>query len=139
MDQMIITLEKIVEAYAKMVEVSYIQVFFFFVLMDILTGFAKGFKNKRANSTKGLLGIVKHLLVVVLVLSVYPYLTLLGANAVAFAFVMSFIASYAISVIENWGQLGLPMPAFAKVYFEKLKHQNDSVSLPFDVHKMDKE
>lgn len=100
-----------------------IHIFVLLVLGDILTGIAKGFFAKKADSTKGLLGGLKHLMVVVLVLTAVPYLKLLGFEGVASAFVLSFIAFYAISFIENWGQLGLPLPDFVKAYFIKLKDQ----------------
>lgn len=102
-----------------------IQFFLFLVILDILTGFIKGFATQKANSTKGLIGILKHLLVVVVNLIVYPFLNLLGEDIVATSFISFFIASYGISVVENWGQIGLPMPKFVKKYFEKLHREQE--------------
>ncbi|HFI0186770.1 TPA: phage holin family protein [Streptococcus suis] len=95
------------------------------ICLDIISGLVKGVVNKRANSTKGLLGIVKHFLVVLLVYTFYPYLVLLGAKPLAIAFVAFFIGVYGISVVENYGQLGLPMPVFLKNYFEKLRRAGE--------------
>lgn len=127
---MVITLDKLASVYSQMVNISYIQIFIFLVVLDVISGFAKGFSTKTANSTKGLTGVIKHLLVIVLVLTVYPYLTLLGANWVGTMFILFFIASYAISVIENYGQLGLPFPTFAKKYFEKLRQSTENIEVP---------
>lgn len=124
-----ISILKIMEAMADVVNNQYIQIFFYLVLLDVATGFVKGFVNKAANSTKGLLGIVKHILVVVLVVTVYPYLTLLGANFVAVAFVLYFIGSYGISVVENWTQIGLPIPSWVRKYFEKIKQESDEIDV----------
>lgn len=99
----------------------YIQIFVWIVIADIVTGICKGIFVKEANSTKGLMGIVKHLLVVGLVLIAYPYLKIMGFEGVATAFVFSYIAVYGISVIENLGQLGIPVPEFVKNRFSKLK------------------
>ncbi|EAC7124462.1 holin, partial [Listeria monocytogenes] len=55
----------------------FVQVFMFSVLFDIATGMAKGIAGKQGNSTKGLLGIVKHMLITILVLIAYPYMKLL--------------------------------------------------------------
>ncbi|MCK1244903.1 phage holin family protein [Streptococcus uberis] len=106
-----------------------IHIFTIFVCLDIITGLVKGITNKKANSTKGLTGIIKHFLVVLLVYLVYPYLILMGVKPVGFAFVLFFIAVYGISILENWGQIGLPMPAFVKMFFEKLMRDTDTYNI----------
>ncbi|GEK37892.1 hypothetical protein K5E_20780 [Enterococcus thailandicus] len=103
----------------------YIQIFVWIVIADIVTGICKGIFVKETNSTKGLMGIVKHLLVVGLVLVAYPYLKIMGFEGVATAFVFSYIAVYGISVIENLGQLGIPVPEFVKSRFSKLKETSE--------------
>ena len=66
------------------------HIFIGLVIFDILTGIVKGFVNKEANSTKGLIGVIKHMLVVLLVLTVAPYLVLLGLQPVSFSFICFF-------------------------------------------------
>ncbi len=100
---------------------GYLQVFVWFVFGDIVTGLCKGFFIKEGNSTKGLLGIVKHLLVVCLVIVAYPYLKIMGFETIATSFVFFYIAVYGISIIENLGQLGIPFPSWIKDRFSKLK------------------
>lgn len=99
----------------------YIQVFLWLVLADIATGLCKGFLIKEGNSTKGLLGMVKHLLVVFLVIVAYPYLKIMGFEQIATAFVFFYIAAYGISIIENLGQLGVPIPAWVRDRLQKLQ------------------
>lgn len=127
---MIIELTKLAQMYATLLENAEIQILTMLIALDIVSGVAKGFYTKTANSTRGLVGIVKHLLVLLLVYTVYPYLILLGAKGIAVMFVLFFIASYGISIIENYGQIGLPMPKWALAYFEKLRQSADSVELP---------
>lgn len=122
---MIIDLHNLVEAFASLTQTYEIHVLTWFIGFDILTGLAKGFVGKKANSTKSTAGIIKHLLVVLMVYTVYPYLAIVQAKAIATAFIYFFIACYGISIVENWGQLGLPMPKFVIQYFEKLKRDND--------------
>ncbi|ALF02724.1 holin [Streptococcus phage A25] len=126
---MIIDLSNLAHLFSDLTKTLEIHIFTIFVCFDIFTGLVKGITNKKANSTKGLSGIIKHFLVVLLVYTVYPYLILLGAKAVAVAFVLFFIAAYGISIIENWGQLGLPMPSFVKMFFEKLKRDTDQFDI----------
>lgn len=103
----------------------WIHIFIWLVIIDILTGIVKGFVIKESNSTKGLSGIIKHLLVIILVLTSVPYLNIAGFGGFADVFVWFYIAVYGISITENWGQLGLPLPSFVKDALLKLKDTSD--------------
>lgn len=113
----------LLEACKEMLQNWYIHVFIWTVVLDIITGLAKvlSSKNKKTDSTKGLIGLIKHLLVVILVTVAYPYLYVVGLKEVATTFVVFYIAMYAISIIENFGQLGIPFPDFVTERFKKLK------------------
>lgn len=124
-----VTLEALTEGYSRIITTGHYQVFLFLVITDIVTGFVKGIVNKEANSTKGLLGVVKHLLVVFVVLTATPYLVVLELKWVAIPFIWSFIASYEISAVENWVQIGLPMPEFVKHFFEKLHRTTNEINM----------
>lgn len=103
---------------------GYIQLFLWVVVGDIVTGLCKGIFVKDANSTKGLLGIVKHMLVVCLVIIAYPYLKIMNLETFATAFVFFYIAVYGISITENLGQLGVPIPNWVKERLSKLQDTN---------------
>ncbi|MEB7428508.1 phage holin family protein, partial [Enterococcus faecalis] len=60
-----------------------IQIFVWLVLGDIASGLCKGIRKKEGNSTKGLPGLIKHLLVVCLVIVAYPYLKIMGFTSIA--------------------------------------------------------
>lgn len=121
----IIDLQMLLEEFKNMISNTFIHIFVWAVLGDIVTGLCKGFFVKEGNSTKGLLGLVKHLLVVCLVSIAYPYLKIMGLESVATGFVLFYIAVYGISIIENLGQLGVPFPSWVKEHFSKLKDESD--------------
>lgn len=108
---------------------GYIQLFLWVVVGDIVTGLCKGIFVKDANSTKGLLGIVKHMLVVCLVIIAYPYLKIMSLETFATAFVFFYIAVYGISITENLGQLGVPIPNWVKERLSKLQDTNTNPSV----------
>lgn len=107
---------------------GYIHIFLWLVLADIFTGVCKGLFIKEANSTKGLLGIVKHMLVVCLVVMAYPYLKIMGLETIATGFVLFYIAVYGISITENLGQLGVPIPNWVKERLAKLQDTASNVA-----------
>lgn len=123
------TLDQVVEAYSRIANAGIYHIFLYLVIFDIITGIVKGFANKEANSTKGLLGVIKHLLVVVLVLTVALYLVLLGLQPMAISFIGFFIAQYGISAVENWVQIGLPMPTMVKKFFEKVNRETNEIDI----------
>lgn len=104
---------------------GYVQVFLWVVIGDIVTGICKGFLVKEANSTKGLLGIVKHMLVVCLVIIAYPYLKIMDQEIFGTLFVWFYIAVYGISIVENLGQLGVPVPQWVRDRLAKLQDTTD--------------
>lgn len=122
---MLITSREMIDLVAEMLSTAYVQIFLIFVVMDIATGLTKAVLGKQANSTKGLLGVVKHMLVVMLVLSVYPYMRILNFDSFATAFVIFYVATYAISIIENLHMLGIPFPSIIRDKLEKIKDKVD--------------
>lgn len=122
---MIIDNLKLLAEFRHLLNNAFIQILVLVVLFDILTGMVKGLKGKKGNSTKGLLGVIKHLLVVLLVIVAYPYMRIMGMSLAANAFVIFYIAVYGISVTENLGKLGLPLPEFVIDRLEKLRESAD--------------
>ena len=121
--------EQFFNAFKEITQVPIYHIFIGLVIADVVTGTIKGFVNKQANSTKGLLGILKHLMVVTLVLTVTPYLVMLKQDLIADSFIIFFISQYGISFVENWGQIGLPMPNFVQQYFEKINRNKEEIKL----------
>lgn len=122
---MIIDNFQLLKEFSNLLNNLWIHIFIILVAFDILTGLVKGMKKNVTNSTKGLTGMIKHLLVVILIITAYPYLSLLGLQPYANAFVLYYIASYAISITENLGQMGVPIPNFVKDRIEKLRDLTD--------------
>lgn len=112
--------------YDKLHDNLLIQIFVILVLVDIFTGIAKNYNN--LSSHFGLKGLIKHLLVVMLVVTTVPYLELIDLGYVADAFVTYYIAFYGISIIENWEQMGIPFPGKLKKFLmtkqEELDNEN---------------
>lgn len=121
----IIDNQALLAEFKNLISNGFIQVFVWIVLGDIATGLCKGIYRKEGNSTKGLPGLIKHLLVVCLVVVAYPYLKILGFSSIADWFVIFYIAIYSISIIENLGQLGIPVPSWIKKHLSKLKDEYD--------------
>lgn len=90
------------------------------VVIDIVTGFAKSLVTHHTTSTKGTDGLIKHGVLLLVILTLYPIMDVNGYRTAADAFVSFYILFYATSIVENWGQMGLPLPSWLKPYIYKL-------------------
>lgn len=103
-----------------------IHIFTIFILADIFTGITKSFCVKNSNSTKGLIGLIKHLLVFLMIIVATPYAYVLGFEKEMNIFIAYYIIIYAISITENLGQIGVPFPIWVCNGLEKLKNKTDN-------------
>lgn len=120
-----ITLAELINRYYELFNDAYIHIFAGVIVLDILTGIIKAWLNKNLNSTIGRRGLVEHLAVLVLGVTVYPYLIFIGFEEVATAFIFFFIATYGLSLIENLSDIGVPFPKGIKKRLEKIKDHFD--------------
>lgn len=91
--------------------------------LDFLTGVCKAIYKKELNSTIGVKGILKKFgyLLIVILATLFDRLISDGSMAIRTLVIYFFIANEAISILENWGTLGLPLPKKLYDVFEKLK------------------
>ena len=120
-----ITLAELANRYCEIFNDVYIHAFAGVIVLDILTGMIKAWVNKTLNSTIGRRGLIEHLAVLVLGVTVYPYLIFIGFEEVAATFIFFFIATYGLSLIENLSDIGVPFPKGLKKRLEKIKDHFD--------------
>lgn len=109
-----------------MVDDPLIIAFVWCVIIDVATGYIRSAYVRKTNSTKGLFGLAKHTIVLVSILSIYPYLSSLGFDWLAQMMVWGFIINYLMSITENWGEMGLYLPPQIKSFLVKLQSDYDA-------------
>ena len=93
--------------------------------MDYVTGICKAIKQKNLNSKTGLLGILKKFGYLVIVALAVVIDRLAGDIGVVRTMVIYFfIANDGLSILENWGGIGLPLPKKLFELLEQLKKDN---------------
>lgn len=98
--------------------------------IDYLTGVCKGIKNKNLNSKVGGEGILKkagYLLVVMLAVILDRLVG--GTEAVRTFVIYSFVANESLSILENWGSMGLKLPKKIFELLEQLKQENETITI----------
>ena len=96
-----------------------------FMLLDYITGICKAIVNKNINSIIGIKGIIKKIgYLVVVALSVQLDNITGGTGALRTLVIYFFVANEGISILENWGSIGLPLPKKIMETLEQLKKEN---------------
>lgn len=98
-----------------------LMVLVIFVVLDYVTGVVAAFYNKSLDSNIGFKGIVQKVLIFVVVAVGYWLDVLLGEQVLRSVVIFFYIANEALSIIENLGQAGVPVPDALKGAVEKLK------------------
>lgn len=98
-----------------------------FMATDYITGVVVVAVNKQLSSEVGFRGLVKKLMILVFVsLGHIADMYVLGGTPVAMSAVMLFyIANEGLSIIENAGNLGLPVPKKLKDIMAQLKKESE--------------
>ena len=100
-----------------------IWLFVWAVIVDVITGTARSLATHHTTSTKGTFGLIKHGILLIIVLTLYPMLDINGMKNAGDTFVMFYVFFYAVSIIENCGQMGLPIPEWLEKYVYKLSDE----------------
>jgi len=100
-----------------------------FIALDIITGITKGFYDKALRSIKMSQGMIrKAMIFVVLIIANMIDIAMFDGLAVVKSAVLSFyIGMEGLSVLENLGQMGVPLPAFVKKYLLVLRDKGQTL------------
>lgn len=96
------------------------------IALDYVSGIIKAFNSKTLSSRIGFAGIIRKIGILILVmLSVLIDKITGGSGAIRTLVVYYFVANEGLSIIENLGQAGLPIPAVIRRALKTLKDQGN--------------
>lgn len=97
-----------------------------FMLLDYSTGILKAIYKKELNSKISLKGIIKKIgyIFVVITATLFDYIINKDEMPIRNLTLYFFIANEAISILENWAILGLPLPKKLSEVFEQIKNKS---------------
>lgn len=96
-----------------------------FMALDYLTGLLAAFKRKKVNSEIMYWGGIRKgiVIVVVVIATIADGLIGLDPPVMRTLAILFYISREGISILENVGKLGVPLPHALRQYFEQLKEQ----------------
>ena len=96
------------------------------IALDYVSGIIRAFNSKTLSSRIGFTGILKKIGILLLVmLSVLIDRVTGGTGAIRTLVIYYFVANEGLSIIENLGQAGLPIPAVIKRALRSLRDQSN--------------
>jgi len=103
-----------------------LRVLVLFVALDYITGVAAAWANKKLSSEIGARGILKKVLLFVIVALAHQLDKAVGQEVFRSLVLWFYLANESLSIIENCGRAGVPIPAFLKAALEQLKKKADA-------------
>lgn len=104
-------------------DVKFLHLLLLLMLLDIVTGLFKAFKNGNLWSRKSLFGYARKVLILVVIILANVIDQILALNgAVAYATVLFYIANEGLSITENLAEVGVLVPTSLA---DKLRNIND--------------
>lgn len=103
------------------------EILVIFMVLDYLTGVGLAIKEHKVNSKIGGLGLLKKatIFVVIIIAAQLDQIIENPANLFRTAAALFYIANEGISIAENLGGIGLPLPKFITGVLEQLRDKND--------------
>ena len=105
----------------------WVQVLVYFVIADYLTGVLAAFCLKKLSSEVGARGIAKKVFIFLLVGIAYQIDMLAGTELVRAAVCAFYIGIEGLSVLENAGKLGIPLPEVLTSALEQMQNRGTEI------------
>ena len=102
---------------------EYLYVLIIFIIFDIITGILKAYSNNTLNSRINKKGTTTHISIFLFVTFFSWVFQVINASEYSNIIIMFYIGSYGLSIIENMGQMGLPLPKWLSVKFKVLQDE----------------
>lgn len=93
--------------------------------LDYMTGVAKGFKNKNANSNRAYKGLRKKLIILAIIVAASQMDMILQDVGIRTLVLMFYVATEFLSILENAAILGVPIPEKLKLALEQYRDKQD--------------
>lgn len=104
---------------------KYFHILLAVIVLDILAGTIRAILQKRLNSSIGTVGLLKHMLIIVTLSVIVLFAPAFDLKVVANTIIGFYTFQYALSIVENWEAIGLPVPKWVKSHIKNKKKQLD--------------
>ena len=115
----------LMEQFQTVIHDNYLFILLTFIVFDIVTGTLKAFKNKTVYSKISKNGVTKHISIILFCIFFSWVLNVFSMGEFSKVLVMFYIVSYALSIFENLGKMGVPLPEWLNDKFKVLQDETN--------------
>jgi len=102
-----------------------LSLFLFVIVLDYISGLgASIIEGKGLSSAVGFKGLIKKFAIILIIALTYQIDKALGMDVIMSGTIYFFLANELISVVENYGRMGLPLPDQIKKMIKILKEKS---------------
>ena len=104
---------------------DFIYILIIFIIFDIITGTLKAFKNETIYTKINKKGITNHITIILLCIFFSWVFNIFNFGELSKILILFYIASYSLSIIENLGIMGVPLPQWLSEKFILLQEETN--------------
>ena len=108
---------------------AYLYGLMFCIVADYITGICAAFYEKKLDSRTGFVGILKKIVILTVVALSHTLGEVANIPTIRNVVIGFYIANEGFSILENWGQMGLPLPTPIKNALKKLRKDDENETL----------
>jgi toxin secretion/phage lysis holin len=101
-----------------------LMLFFFVIIMDYITGVMAAIIERNVSSAIGFKGLIKKFAMILVIALAYQLDKFTGQNVIMTGAIFFFIANELVSITENYGRIGLPLPPQVKNVIKILRDKS---------------
>ena len=104
---------------------EYLYILLIFIIFDFITGTLKSFSNSTVYSKINKKGITSHIVIFLFCIFFSWVFNIFKVSEYSKVLIMFYIVSYGLSIIENIGEMSIPIPKWLSEKFNVLQEETD--------------
>lgn len=118
-------MNELIQPFQTVMHDNYLVVLLSFIVFDIITGTLKAFKNNTVNSKISKSGVTNHISILLFTIFFSWVLNVFNMGEFSKVLAMFYIVSYGLSIFENLGKMGVPLPQWLSNKFKVLQDETN--------------
>ena len=118
-------MNNIIHEFTTALHNDYLYILLCFILFDFITGTLKSFSNSTVYSKINKKGITSHIAIFLFCIFFSWVFNIFKVAEYSKVLIMFYIVSYGLSIIENIGEMGIPLPKWLMDKFKVLQEETN--------------
>ena len=119
-------MNSILKEFITAIHNDYLYILLCFIMFDFITGTLKAFSNNSVYSKINKKGITSHIAIFLFCIFFSWVFSIFKVSEYSKVLIMFYIVSYGLSIIENIGEMGIPLPKWLIEKFKVLQEETNN-------------